>query len=222
MRQITHGLLRFMSLKVRMNSWFAERLVITSKTNNGGIIFYHIFAFLFFHFRLSFRILQNHNKTGRTNCTKNPKVKECGEWRKVDHSQSSDSTKFKDSTLQWRYLKLTSRIVNVCDIIWMFICDWLVGRWSLECGLVSCLLPLTTLRLFTVISVLMNILDMACELNLRMLNAVFRSLEGDTGICLQNFGIAFSMSARSESSLHSDVPLLVCWWKSMMIAIATR
>lgn len=41
-------------------------------------------------------------------------------------------------------------------------------------------------------------------LNARMLNAVRINFIGETGICLQNLGIALSMSFLIESELHSD------------------
>lgn len=50
----------------------------------------------------------------------------------------------------------TSRIVRVCDIIWMLTCDWLVGRLSLDRERTSCLEPLHTDLLFNSISVFMN------------------------------------------------------------------
>lgn len=59
---------------------------------------------------------------------------------------------------------LTSRMVNVWDIIWMLTCDWLVGRLSLERDRTSCLDPLSTDRLLSIISVLINTLDIYVEL----------------------------------------------------------
>lgn len=45
-------------------------------------------------------------------------------------------------------------------------------------------------------------------LNARILNAVLISFSGDTGIFLQNFGIALSMSFLMESELNSPELLL--------------
>lgn len=55
-----------------------------------------------------------------------------------------------------------------------------------------------------------------------MLNAVRRSLLGDTGKFLQNFGRAFSMSFLIESGLISDVDVDKLLWNNINIAKETR
>lgn len=60
---------------------------------------------------------------------------------------------------------LTSRMVNVCDIICILTCDWLDGKLSLDLDLTNCFEPLfKTERLFSIISVFINILEIYVEL----------------------------------------------------------
>lgn len=119
----------------------------------------------------------------------------------------------------------TSRMVRVCDIIWMLTCDWLVGKLSLERDRTNCLDPLSIERLFSSISVLINTLEIYVELwttkcahvciemsvftfvhvspHLRalMLNAVRSNLLGETGKFRQNIGSALPMSFFGPSLL---------------------
>lgn len=141
----------------------------------------------------------------------------------------------------------TSRIVSVCDIIWMFTCDWLVGRLSLERDLTNCLDPLSTDRLFSTISVLIKTLEIYVELWGRrgqkmnviyflfwvnqfylkalILNAVRSSFVGDTGMLRQNFGRALSMSFFRLSALQSpddDDDDVACLWNNINMASEMR
>ena len=85
----------------------------------------------------------------------------------------------------------TSRMVSVCDIIWMLIWDWLVGRTSLERerGTMVFLLfgmdaEAAALDL-RYISVLMNNRSISDELKLRTPYAVLSNLSGLQGILRQ-------------------------------------
>lgn len=74
----------------------------------------------------------------------------------------------------------TSRIVSVCDIIWMLTWDWLVGRLSVERDLAKDRDPVRTLLLLRAISVRRNTRDMYAELSPRTPKAVRRNLAGVT------------------------------------------
>lgn len=60
----------------------------------------------------------------------------------------------------------------MCDIIWMFSCDWLVGKLSLERDLVNSFGPLRTDLLFSNISVLMKTFDIYEELKQQLNQAL--------------------------------------------------
>ena len=68
----------------------------------------------------------------------------------------------------------------------------------------------------------LNVRNFWSHLKARMLNAVRINFSGETGICLQNFGIAFSMSFLMESEVNSDELCVVCLWNKISIANATR
>lgn len=74
----------------------------------------------------------------------------------------------------------TSRIVSVCDIIWMLTWDWLVGRLSVERDLARDREPVRTFLLLRAISVRRNTLDMYAELSPRIRKAVRRNFAGVT------------------------------------------
>jgi len=75
-------------------------------------------------------------------------------------------------------LQLTSRIVSVCEDIWIFIWDWLVGKFSLEQERFNLLEPDKTALLFNIISVFTKTLWMYAELKPRILNAVLSTFCG--------------------------------------------
>lgn len=74
----------------------------------------------------------------------------------------------------------TSRIVSVCDIIWMLTWDWLVGKLSVERDLARDREPVRTFLLLRAISVRRNTLDMYAELSPRIRKAVRRNFAGVT------------------------------------------
>lgn len=54
-----------------------------------------------------------------------------------------------------------------------------------------------------------------------MLKAVRNNFVGETGICLQNFGIALSISFLIESWSNSELFDVACLWNNIIIANAT-
>ena len=107
--------------------------------------------------------------------------------------------------------ELTSLMVSVWDIIWMFTCDWLVGRLSVERDLTSCRELLSSVRLFSTIFVLMKTLEIYAELSLLIPNAVRKTF---TDVTLKQFQVIWMspwywnniISTQGEWQTHNDEP----------------
>ena len=126
----------------------------------------------------------------------------------------------------------TSRMVSVCDIIWMLIWDWLVGRTSLERerGTMVFLLfgmdaEAAALDL-RYISVLMNNRSISDELKLRTPYAVLSNLSGLQGILRQKPNNADSIIESLFNEGPKKIPfhfiLTLLTWFNQNCAIILR
>lgn len=99
-------------------------------------------------------------------------------------------------------------MVSVCDTICMLFWLWLLGRFSVDRDLTSCLEPLITDLLLSTISVRMKTREMYAELRPRIPNATLSTFCGGTGISLQNLERAASTplfcTSCSQSELEDD------------------